>query len=206
MLMSKTLIFLLILLRSFEGAGQSLPENGVYWTKDDFDNNELSFSSAEKIAELPWGDIRLIFKDSEQTLRFGEFYGYRDGGFKFYSFGQRKTFGFFGYYKVLDQSPLIIYKQRVPRLAYLYDEKPHFSLSENSKKYTLTVHHLKKHARLDNDALKKIKNLKRHGSLTEIINGKTLINSLLIRDKWSTDKKLDTMMKILKADSSSVNQ
>jgi hypothetical protein len=136
--------------------------NGVYLSHDDYVNDVLtepSQSDADLLEEL---------------------YAYRNNDYCDISFGRKVLLHNYGYYKILDCTGLIIYNQRVPYPFWLYVEEPYFNTDLGSKKYPLSIYHLKKHAHLTHTVVKELRWFEKHtSSLAEIVNDRTILNILL---------------------------
>jgi hypothetical protein len=160
--------------------------NGIYLTKADFDNDVITYPSitgSDVLKELREGNIKLIRDGKELSFQFGDFYGYTDRGYKFISFGHKSVLKPYGYYQVIDQSGLIVYKQRVPHPKYIYVEQPYFSVSPEGLKCSLTVKHLKQQLALNHAEVAEVRWFKNNtGSLALIVNDRAIINSLLFKE------------------------
>ncbi len=168
------------------GAAEPKYQNGIYMTEADFLNDILSYpslSDTDSLVEASAGDIHLIRSGRKLEFRFADFYGYRDRGHKFFSFGSKRIFKIYGYYEILDDTPLLVYNKRVPHVQYHYVQAPYFSLSLASDKYRLTKKNLKKYVSLTAGAEEKINAVKDVRSLVGMVHGKALVNEMILSGK-----------------------
>lgn len=161
---------------------QDRHQNGVFLTESDFNSNILSMpslSESDSLIEAFAGDIHLVRDGHIIKFRFGEIYGYRDRGFKFFSFGVKRGFRIYGYYQILDETPLFVYSKRVPHVQYHYVQAPYFSLTRDSPKYALTKKNLRRYAHLSAESEKKVRAVKDRHDLAKIIQGRCVVNELI---------------------------
>jgi hypothetical protein len=91
--------------------------SGVYLTEQDFSNNVLtdySLTDDENyLVERFSKKVEVSRNGIKRVYRFGAIYGYLKDGIKYRSYGSStKFFSDYGYYKVIDDSGLIIYAKK----------------------------------------------------------------------------------------------
>lgn len=87
--------------------------NALYLTADDFQRNQMTYpvttNQYNKI-EQQLGKKLLVYREGEpKKYKFGDVYGYCQDGSRYRVGYKRKWFSDYGFYKVLDDSGLVIY-------------------------------------------------------------------------------------------------
>lgn len=103
--------FLIIILTGSLGANAQ-PVHGVYLTEDDFKSNTLSYSASTDPGNyiVVERDKLELFRNGEKTtFKPGSVYGYFQDGVKYCGYRKSLFFNRFRYYKVIDESGLIVY-------------------------------------------------------------------------------------------------
>lgn len=164
-------------------AGTADESNGIYLTRGDYEKDILSYASQVKgdvLEERKMGDIKLVRNGESIYFSFGHFYGYKNKGQKYMSFGKRAFLHHYGYYKPIDQSGLFIYIQRTPHPLHLYVEEPYFSMEQYSKKYPLTIRHVRRKAHANHSVIHELRWFQRNsGSLAYLVNERSVVNIVL---------------------------
>jgi hypothetical protein len=168
--------------QTFEGR----KESGIYLTEKDYVNNVITFLAttddrntlAEKLSTV------VVVRDGlKQIYRFGTIYGYYKDGFKYRAFGSTtKLFGSYGYYKVVDDSGLIIYSKPSSSrrsngyLFYYYSNTASSQIKVISKKNVVTD--FKDRPRFVQLVSKSL----RKRGYTQRVNGRLLINEIYLSE------------------------
>jgi hypothetical protein len=139
-----TLILVILIGNAFGQNVDEKKETGIYLSEKDYANNVISFlATTDKHNGLveQLGTIVVVRNGEKQKYPFGIIYGYYHNGYKYRSFeSQSRLLGTYGYYKVIDDSGLIVYSKpsRNRRsngyLFYYYSNTPVSPIMAISKK------------------------------------------------------------------------
>jgi hypothetical protein len=165
----------------------SFTDNGVYLSQNDFTQRCVSLpahSIDDALYELPKGSIRLVREGKGVIFRFGEIYGYRARGCDFVAFGKPGLFRLYGYFQILDEGPLVIYYKRFLHGKHLYTNVPYFSLTIDSKKFPLSVYHLRKKVLITKSTARDVRWIKKRIPLETKINNQCIVNTVLGVPPW----------------------
>jgi hypothetical protein len=144
---TQKLIIILLLLTStaaFSQIGEEKKESGIYLTEKDYIDNAVSLlaeNDANNSLVEQLGTVVVVRNGRKSKYAFGTIYGYYRNGIKYRSFGSKsKLFGTYGYYKVIDDSGLVIYSKPSSSrrsngyLFYYYSISPVSAIKSISKK------------------------------------------------------------------------
>jgi len=180
------IIILFLLMVGFSGQAQHATVN-VYRTANEFQNNIPSQSFEVHTypdAVTVDNNSTLIIKASDRQYRFefGELFGYSLDSNRYRLYGNKSPLEFYGYYKIIDESGLLVYVRKIqrykggPGLTYF------FSKDLQAPVRMLTLRELKKEFPDQPDFIEKVKPVYQanYSMLVEPDHdGKTLLNKLL---------------------------
>jgi hypothetical protein len=159
--------------------------SGIYLTAQDFRENKLSshaVTDSRNSLHQHSDNVILVRDGKKSKLSFGKLSGFYKDGFRYRAHGSRKRlFSTYGYYKIIDESGLIIYsKYSAPhksggRMWYYY------SVSIDSPIKSLTPANLQKDFADYPVFLDFVKVARRNGTLAMVVNDKPLINELYLK-------------------------
>jgi len=90
--------------------------NGIFVTDQDLANNKVSdqiqTDDLNTVVVNLDNKVLLIRRGFEQAYKFGTLSGYYKDGYRYRAFGKKSWRGTYGYFKVLDDSGLVIYSKR----------------------------------------------------------------------------------------------
>jgi len=157
--------------------------NGIYLTREDYEKDILSYPSQSQgdiLEERRMGDIKIIRNGESIYFSFGHFYGYKNKGQKYMSFGTRAFLHHYGYYKPIDHTGLFVYIQRTPHPLRVYVEEPYFSMDEFSKKYPLNIRNIRRKTHVNHSVIHELRWFQRNNSsLAYLVNDRSVVNIVL---------------------------
>jgi hypothetical protein len=181
-------IITLMILVSWQTAAQddrSVMASGIYLTAKDLHDNKLSWQAVtdpKNCLHEQLDKVILVRDGKKSKLNYGVFSGFYKDGFRYRAHGSKKKFfSSYGYYKILDESGLIIYSKRSATHKTAGRTWYYYSLSIDSPIKRLTPGNLREDFADYPVFLDFAMTARKNGTLVTNINNRLLINELYLK-------------------------
>ena len=164
------------------GAFSKDRSNGIYFTMDDLKHNRIAnqrITNAQNDLRIDFRNNLIVVREGNQTLlRYGTIAGYYKNGCRYRAYGKNKST--YGFYKVVDESGLIVYSRRVSNPKTGGHTWCYYSKTIDSQIRSLTAKNIRLDFHDNPGFIKAVFAAMKSSSLMDTNDGRTKINELYL--------------------------